>query len=185
MSMRIRLHAGAVINVEIGEEGAAVDSPIGVRQGPIPFLFITQAALGMVEWPVTRPTFRTRTNGVTPGGGLNRKSCVASFELFGSLFVDGFAIFFETREDMVTGKLCLFKHLRKFGLEIHVGSGTTASKTEAPWTEQRESPSMRPGGCFARRPGGRVAFGARAWRSSPRLSPYTGRARPGSCMGGE
>ena len=32
---------------------------------------------------------------------------------------------------MVTGTSYLFNHLRKFGLKIHIGSGATASKTEA------------------------------------------------------
>ena len=32
---------------------------------------------------------------------------------------------------MVTGTSYLFNHLRKFGLKMHIGSGATASKTEA------------------------------------------------------
>jgi len=62
---------------------------------------------------------------------LNRKRGVTPFRLFDSLLAGDCAIFFETREDMVTGKSCLFNHLRKFGLKMHVGSGTAASKTEA------------------------------------------------------
>jgi len=123
------------LNVEIGEEDTAVGSSIGVRQGackgPILFLFIMQAALGTMEWPVTKHTFHTRADGVTPGRGFNRKRGLTSFELFASLFVDDCAIFSETREDMVTGTFYLFNHLRNFGLKIHAGSGTTASKTEA------------------------------------------------------
>ena len=56
---------------------------------------------------------------------------MAPFGHLASLFADDCAIFFETREYMVTGISYLFKHLRKFGLKMHVGSGTTASKTEA------------------------------------------------------
>ena len=56
---------------------------------------------------------------------------MTSFELFVSLYADDCAIFFETREDMVTGISYLFSHLRKFGLKMHVRAGTTASKTEA------------------------------------------------------
>ena len=63
--------------------------------------------------------------------GGNRKRGVASFGLFASLFVDDLSIFFETREDMVTETPYLFSHLRKFGLEMHVRSGTAAPKTEA------------------------------------------------------
>ena len=90
-----------------------------------------QAALETVELPVAKHTFRTRAGGVTPDRIFNRKSGVASYELFALFFADVFAIFFETREGIVTGTPCLFNHLRKFGLEMHVGSGTTASKTEA------------------------------------------------------
>ena len=38
---------------------------------------------------------------------------------------------FESRDDMVVGMNYLFKHLRKFGLHMHVGRNGQASKTEA------------------------------------------------------
>ena len=56
---------------------------------------------------------------------------MTSFDLLDSLFADDCAIFFETRKDMATGTPYLFSHLRKFGLEMLVGLGTTAPKTEA------------------------------------------------------
>ena len=52
---------------------------------------------------------------------------MTSFELFAG----DCAIFTETGEDMAAGTSYLFSHLRKFGLKMHVGSGSTASKTEA------------------------------------------------------
>ena len=73
----------------------------------------------------------TRTDGVTSGEMPMRKRGVTAFELFASLFADDCALFFESRADMVTGTSYLFNHLRKFGLKMHVGSGTTVSKTEA------------------------------------------------------
>ena len=64
--MLARPHAGAVINVKIGEENTAVGSSAGGRQGacegPILFLFIMQAALETVEWPVTKPKAQSVTN---------------------------------------------------------------------------------------------------------------------------
>ena len=58
-------------DVKIVEEGTAMGSSIGVRQGacegPILFLFIMQVALETMEWPVAMPTFRTRAGWVTPG----------------------------------------------------------------------------------------------------------------------
>jgi len=135
VNMLVRLHENAVIKVQFGEEDTEVDSSIGVRQGscegPILFLFIMQAALETMEWPVAKPTFQTRADGVTTGERPMRKRGVTSFELFASLFADDCALFFESRADMVTGTSYLFNHLRKFGLKMHVGSGATASKTEA------------------------------------------------------
>jgi len=138
VSMLVRLHENAVIKVQFGEEDTEVGSSIGVRQGscegPILFLFIfviMQAALETMEWPVSKPSFQTRAGGVTTGERPMRKRGVASFELFASLFADDCALFFESRADMVTGTSCLLNHLRKFGLKMHVGSGPTASKTEA------------------------------------------------------
>ena len=67
----IRLHENALINVKIGEDDSEVESSIGVRQGscegPILFLFIMQAAMGTLTWPVAKPVFRTRSKGVTMG----------------------------------------------------------------------------------------------------------------------
>ena len=68
---------------------------------------------------------------MTSGEESTRKRGVTAFELFSSLFADDCALFFETRADMVTGTSYLFNLLRKFGLKMHIGSGATASKTEA------------------------------------------------------
>ncbi len=73
----IRLHEGALINVKIGEDDSEVESSIGVRQGscegPILFLFIMQAAMETLTWPVSKPVFRTRSKGVTMGERSFRK----------------------------------------------------------------------------------------------------------------
>ena len=93
-------------DVKIVEEGTAMGSSIGVRQGacegPILFLFIMEAALEMMERPVTKPTLHTRADGVTSRERFNRKHGVTSFELFAPLFAGDCAIFYETREDMAT-----------------------------------------------------------------------------------
>ncbi len=65
----IRLHENALINVKIGEDDSEVESSIGVRQGscegPILLLFIMQAAMETLTWPVAKPAFRSRSKGVT------------------------------------------------------------------------------------------------------------------------
>ena len=133
--MVIRLHTNAVVKVKIGDVDSDVDSSIGVRQssceGPVLFLFIMQAAMETLRWPVKKPEFCTRVDGVTTGERSTRKRGVHTFEHWVSLFADDCAIFFETREDLVEGTSYLFNHLRRFGLQMHVGNGSTASKTEA------------------------------------------------------
>ena len=47
------------------------------------------------------------------------------------LFADDCALLFNTREDMIKGANYLYHHLRRFGLLMHIGKGTVASKTEA------------------------------------------------------
>ena len=112
----IRLHEGAKIKLKIGEAEKDIASTIGVRQGscegPVLFLFIMQAAMETLVWPdgVSRPEFRTVNEGKTMGEKWNRKRGATSFELWASLFADDCA---------------------DFGLEMHVGRGSTASKTEA------------------------------------------------------
>jgi hypothetical protein len=67
----IRLHENALIKVKIGSVEEKVKSSIGVRQGscegPVLFLFIMQAAMETMQWPVPKPQFRTRADGVTSG----------------------------------------------------------------------------------------------------------------------
>ena len=95
------------------------------------FLFIMQAAMETMNWPVPKPEFRTRTDGVTMGEKSERKRGAKTFEFWLSLFADDCALFFNTRSDLITGTSYLFNHLRKFGLLMHVGNGGILSKTEA------------------------------------------------------
>jgi hypothetical protein len=48
-----------------------------------------------------------------------------------SLFADNAVFFFNTRDDLEKGASCLYEHLLKFGLMMHIGIGATPSKTEA------------------------------------------------------
>ncbi len=81
----IRLHENALINVNICEYDSEVGSSIGARQGsyegPILFLFIMQAAMGTLTWPVAKPVFRTRSKGVTMGERSFQKRDASSFDL--------------------------------------------------------------------------------------------------------
>lgn len=131
----IRLHEHARIKVKVGNVESELDSSIGVRQGscegPVLFLFIMQAAMETMKWPVPKPEYCTRTNGVTMGERSERKRGASTFEFWLSLFADDCALFFNSRADLVIGASYLFNHLRKFGLLMHVGHGAVLSKTEA------------------------------------------------------
>ena len=141
VNLVVRLHTDAKMKFEIGDIDTAVPSDIGVRQGaiegPILFLFFFQAALETAVWPVKKPTFYTRENGVTSGETWSRKTekenhrNVKAFELWASLFADDCALLFDSREDLIIGAEYIFQHLRRFGLQMHVGRGAQASKTEA------------------------------------------------------
>ena len=94
----MRLHTGAVMKFKIGEIDSTVPSEIGVRQGscegPTLFLFIMQAALETMSWPVAKPQFCTTKDGKTTGSRWNRKRDVTMFELWASLFADDCALLF-------------------------------------------------------------------------------------------
>jgi hypothetical protein len=131
----IRLHENALINVKIGEDDSEVDSSIGVRQGscegPILFLFIMQAAMETLTWPVAKPVFRTRSKGVTMGERSFRKRDAKTFDLWTSLFAADCAIFFNSRADLELGASYLFNHLRRFGLVSSQVLTTQSCKNKA------------------------------------------------------
>ena len=136
LNIIIRLHDRAKLIVEIAGEDSTIDVTIGVRQGscegPILFLFYMNAALETLEWPASigRPTFAFDRKAGPTGVNSRRKACHL-YEVWHSLFADDCGVFFETRTDLVLGSQVLFDHLKRFGLLMHVGRGTTSSKSEA------------------------------------------------------
>ena len=132
----IRLHDQAKLKMEIAGTDTMIDVTIGVRQGscegPVLFLFIMNAAMETMEWPahIKMPTF-LYDDKTGPTGGNPTKRRARAFQVWHSLFADDAACFFETRADLVEGSNFLCQHLRKFGLQMHVGRGSTPSKSEA------------------------------------------------------
>ena len=103
----IRLHENARIKVKVGDVESELESSIGVRQGscegPVLFLFIMQAAMETMKWPVSKPESRTRADGITMGERSARKRGASTFEHWCSLFADDCALFFNTRSDLEVG----------------------------------------------------------------------------------
>jgi hypothetical protein len=136
LNIIIRLHDRAKLVADFAGEDSTIDVTIGVRQGscegPILLLFYMNAALETLEWPahIRRPTFAfDRTAG--PTGVKHRTSACRLFEVWHSLFADDCGVFFENRAELISGSQVLFDHLQRFGLQMHVGRGGTASKSEA------------------------------------------------------
>jgi hypothetical protein len=67
------------------------------------------------------------------GGRLGRVRGVTLFNLWASLYADDCAIF-------ITGSTYLFSQLVRFGLHMHVGRGSTKSKTEAMFFPKPRTP---------------------------------------------
>jgi hypothetical protein len=130
-----RLHSGTTLKITVEGIEEIIDCLIGVREGSIEgpglFLFLFQAAVETMEWPVAKPQFSTKEDGKVRGERWNSKTKVQAFELWKCLFADDCVLFFESREDLVQGSNYLFNHLRRFGLHMHIGQGNVASKTEA------------------------------------------------------
>ena len=91
-------------------EDADVASNIGVRQGsnsgPVLFLFIMQAAMETMTWPVAEPQFCTAKEGEPArlhGERSTRKRGARCFQLPPLLFADDCTVVFENRNDMEVG----------------------------------------------------------------------------------
>jgi hypothetical protein len=90
-----------------------------------------QAALETMKWPVPKPEFCTRENGVTMGERTERKRGTIEHEHGCSLYADDAVFSFNKREEIEKGASCLYAHLLKFGLTMHIGIEATPLKTEA------------------------------------------------------
>jgi exonuclease III len=139
LNILIRLHKGASFTIDLNGDKVEVDSNIGVRQGsnegPVLFLFFMLAIIETMEWPasIKVPCFYSREAGPISAFGNMFKFPYENkkFEHFYSLFADDAAFNFESREDMVIGMEYLYKHLKSFGVDMHVGRGGEKSKTVA------------------------------------------------------
>jgi hypothetical protein len=104
LNIIIRLHKKVKIKVKNGSVDSEIESSIEVRQGscegPVLFLFIIQAGLETMKWPVPKPQFFIRENGVTIGERTERKWGTIKHEHNYSMYADDAVFFFNTREGL-------------------------------------------------------------------------------------
>jgi hypothetical protein len=135
----IRLHTEANISIAMpgGSDPDApdvvVDSTIGVRQGsnegPVLFLFFMLAVFHTLEWPPGIEPLQYRTQSLDKPS----KAVLHSFSFMTGLFADDCFLAFEKYDKLDSGTRYLHSHMRKLGLNMHVGRPGVAggSKTVA------------------------------------------------------
>jgi hypothetical protein len=74
----IRHYKNATTKLKIGSIDSEIESSIGVRQFFV--LVMMQAALETMKWPVPKPEFCTRKNGVTMGERTDWKRGITKHE---------------------------------------------------------------------------------------------------------
>ena len=134
--------------LKIEKEKYEIGQSVGVRQGdnmaPVLFLFLMSAFAETleIEWRekgIEVVTVQTaKENGFDAGEGIIKShtpkeynsTALSAFEIIQCLYVDDGAFIFNTREDMKKGLDLIFSNFARFGLEMHIGRGSTSSKTE-------------------------------------------------------
>ena len=69
-----------------------------------------------------------KVRGHSPKEYLSRD--LTAIEIFQCLYVDDGAFIFSTRDNLIRGIGLVHHHFTQLGLEMHIGRGTTSSKTE-------------------------------------------------------
>jgi hypothetical protein len=128
-----KMYTDSVIELKVNGIKITFNSLSGVRQGdnltPVLFLFAIQAALNQMdaEWN-TALTELTMSDKMTTRPTKKSLPCM-SFSC--SLFADDSAFLFVCREEMICGMQLVVRCFANFGLEVHLGTRTVSSKTEA------------------------------------------------------
>jgi hypothetical protein len=132
--------------LKIENEFTEIPQTVGVRQGdnmaPVLFLFLVTAfaeTLGIVWKDQGIPILSVMTAADehlaegkicshTPA--MFRSKKLARYEILQCLYVDDGAFPFGTREDLQRGMELVYRHFARFGMEMHIGRGSSESKTE-------------------------------------------------------
>ena len=128
------MHARVDVKFEIDGVTRLLSSIIGVKQGDLlgPELFTFFMAAVMESWRALhsydRPTFRTREDFVMTGRRHNAAG--DEFNVGDSEYADDTGMAFCSRADVVEQAPKLLDHFEAWGMEIHSGTVSKASKTE-------------------------------------------------------
>ena len=132
--------------LKIEKETVEIPQSVGVRQGdnmaPVLFLFLMTAFAETLEivWkqqeiPVISVMTATGDNMTdwricshTPT--MFKSKNLTANEILQCLYVDDGAFPFDTRDDLQKGMNLIYHHFGRFGMEMHIGRGTSISKTE-------------------------------------------------------
>jgi hypothetical protein len=141
-----RLYSNLTVILKIGKEKAEINQGVGVRQGdnlsPVIFLLIMAAFSEILEakWTqsnISKAKFHrgdlsdnALLNAQLTGHSTKLTSDSIPFEIINILYLDNGSFIFITRNDMVKGINIINDTFRDLGLEMHIGSGPTKSKTE-------------------------------------------------------
>jgi len=143
-----RIYQDLIVVLKIEKEIVELPQTVGVQQGdnmaPVLFLFLMSAFAETLEvaWKeagIDVCTVRSVTGArLTAGNGKVRGhspkeylACdLTAVEIFQCLYVDNGAFIFSSRDSLIQGIELIHHHFARLGLEMHIGRGTTPSKTE-------------------------------------------------------
>ena len=147
-----RMNTDLQVTFDLNGEPVAVPCTVGVKQGcplsPTLFLFVMQACLESLEKAMSEESklkFRTNTrmegkNGGKVSGTDWTNQGEFSFTFWASLYADDAACPLDSRATLLAATNAIYRHLRLFGLLMHVGSAGKKSKTEAMYCPARDTP---------------------------------------------
>jgi hypothetical protein len=132
--------------LKIENEITEIPQTVGVRQGdnmaPVLFLFLMTAFAKKLEivWKdqdIPILSVMTATDEHLAEGkicshtpAMFRSKKLSSYEILQCLYMDDGAFPFGTREDLQRGMELIYHHFARFGLEMHIGRGSSELKTE-------------------------------------------------------
>jgi hypothetical protein len=132
--------------LKIEKEVVEIPQSIGVQQGdnmaPVLFLFlmIAFAKTLKIVWREKEISILSVMT-ASDDNLINGKNCnhtpamftsktLTAYEILQCLYVNDGAFPFGTRDDLMKGMELIYYHVSRFGMEMHIGQGTSQSKTE-------------------------------------------------------